>query len=301
MGSGSEGIAILRPKIGKKCRMLNDLNNHTRNLYLLFAFVTILFISVNTAEALDLTISAPYYANLGDTVTYAYTLTNSNGFDLFNINIIDNQFGTIPFGDLSDGETRTIFYPHVINDSNMPVLDNGAYGVGEDINGRQVTSQPVSHTIYLGFSGSLKVSKKPSDPPAGYTGYPIGHTITYTFEVENTNAFSVHDLTVSDDIYHPSKITRSVTLDKTTLAPNEKATGTATYTVVQEDIEGPPSGIIGHPRAVITDIASAIAYPSWISVGGQTVSGVASMTVGIGYSSTNGVDKTTHWSSVRDI
>ncbi len=291
MGSGSEGIAILRPKMGKKCRKLNDLSNHT--LCLLFAFVTILFVSANTAAALDLTINAPYSANLGETVTYVYILTNNDGVDLFTINIIDNQFGTIPVGDLSDGATETIYLPHVIAEEDMPVLTNSAYASGEDINGRQVTSQPVSHTIYLGFSGSLKVSKKPSDPPAGYSGYPIGHTITYTFEVTNTNAFSVHDLTVSDDIYHPTKITRSVTMDKTTLAPNEKATGTATYTVVQEDIEGPPDGIIGHPAAVITDIASAVAYPSWISVGGQTVSGVASMTVGIGYSSTNGIDKTT--------
>jgi len=108
MGSGSEGIAILRPKMEKRCRVLDDLNNHTRNLYLLSAFVTFLFISVNTAAALELTINAPYSANLGETVTYDYILTNNDGFDLFDINIFDNQFGTIPFGDLSDGETSAL-------------------------------------------------------------------------------------------------------------------------------------------------------------------------------------------------
>src|SRR5690606_30156152 len=57
-----------------------------------------------------------------------------------------------------------------------------------------------------------------------------GNTVTYTFTVTNTGNVTMSDVTVDDP-----KITGAITLDETTLAPGEIATGTATYTITQPE------------------------------------------------------------------
>jgi len=294
MASGSECVSISRSKMGIYDILLDYLNKPHKKKVLSIALIAILFICVNISAALFLSIDGPTSADLGDSVTYDYYILNDGLDDLHDINIIDSQFGTIPVGDLGVMADTHKIYTHVINESNMPVLTNNAIAMGVDSNGRDVSSNSASHDIYLGFRGNLDVYKTPSNPPSGYkNGYPIGHTITYAFLVFNNNAFSIHDLVVSDELYHPSAISEYVTLNETTLGPHENASGTITYTVAQEDILGPPDPKIGHGRAVITDIANAIAYPSWESVGGATVSGVVTKTVKIEYTSSNKINKTT--------
>ena len=58
----------------------------------------------------------------------------------------------------------------------------------------------------------------------------VGDVITYTFEVENTGTATLTGVTVEDDKLG------AVTLDKTTLLPGEKATGTLDYTVLVSDL-----------------------------------------------------------------
>src|SRR5699024_10899037 len=61
-----------------------------------------------------------------------------------------------------------------------------------------------------------------------------GEEITYTFEVTNVGETTLEDVVVNDDML--AELDIEVEVDKTTLAPGESTTGTAVYTVTQEDI-----------------------------------------------------------------
>ena len=162
MGSGTKMLAISRPNMNRYSNILLSLNKRVLNLCILFAIVVLLFTSIDTASALTLDKTGPVSANLGETVTYTYTLSNDNGFVLHDIDIIDDKLGTIPFGYLANTVTRAITFDHKIVESDMPDLTNTAFASGFDPNDKRVTSNPYSHTIFLGFTGSLKVTKKPS-------------------------------------------------------------------------------------------------------------------------------------------
>ena len=73
----------------------------------------------------------------------------------------------------------------------------------------------------------------------------IGDTITYTYTVTNTGETTLHSITVTDDKLG------SISLNATTLEPEEYAIGTATYTVTENDLPGP-----------ITNTATATGYDS---------------------------------------
>lgn len=159
MGSRSQYVSILMPKMEICNRIFNDLNRHSKRKALLIAFMTILFMCVNISGALTLNIIAPTYAYIGDTVTYNYIVTNDGSIDLDDINITDSQFGTILVGSLPAFQSKSISYSHIINESNMPTLKNYAIAKGHyasDPN-QYVESSQVSHTINLGFKGNLDV------------------------------------------------------------------------------------------------------------------------------------------------
>ncbi len=66
-----------------------------------------------------------------------------------------------------------------------------------------------------------------------------GQQIVYTYVVTNTGNTTLTGVTAVDDAFTPGEAGDDVTitLDKTTLAPGESATGTYTYTVKQADID----------------------------------------------------------------
>ena len=59
-----------------------------------------------------------------------------------------------------------------------------------------------------------------------------GQTITYTFVAKNTGK-----TTLTNVVVHDNNLNANVTLNKTTLLPNETATGTLTYTTTQADLD----------------------------------------------------------------
>ena len=63
----------------------------------------------------------------------------------------------------------------------------------------------------------------------------VGQVITYLFKVKNTGEITLHDVEVNDPMLNEKGII--VTLDKTTLAPNETATATVKYTISKSDLD----------------------------------------------------------------
>ena len=120
---------------------------------------------------------------------------------------------------------------------------------------------------HRGDLSSLTVTKT-ANPSVAH----VGDTITYTYAVNNTGGTTIHSITLTD-----SKIPGTIPLSKDTLVPGESATGSATYTVAEEDLPGPLENI-----AAVTGIDSQ----------GKTVTGYGGFSVTLTYNPDLAVTKT---------
>ena len=230
-------------------------------LLFLVAIIHILFISTNTAVGLTLTKTGnTQVAHFGDMINYDYVLKNDNGVNLHDVVFFDDQFGSIAIGDLNNGITWTHSINHTVNESDMPgPLRNKAWATGKKPDESVVSSPVVFWTVSLAIAGILAVDMAPDKGSR-----PIGGTVTFNISVTNTYPVTLNNLSIADAIYHPSAIALPITLDRTSLAPNQVAYGTVSYIVVKEDIQGPPLGIAGSGDAKVTNTVNAIArFPWW--------------------------------------
>ena len=224
------------------------------------AIIYILFISANTAMGLTITKTGnTQFAFFGDTINYDYKIVNNEGVDLHDVIFNDDHFGSIAIGDLRNGASWTHSLNHTIDEGDMPgPLWNKAFATGKKPDGSIVSSRVASWHVSLAINGSLMVSIAPDDGSK-----KIGEKVTYSVSVRNKYPVTLTNLSITDAIYHPSAIALPITLDRNSLAPNQTAFGTVSYTVVQEDIRGPPLGISGYGSAKVTDTAKAIARLPW--------------------------------------
>ena len=247
------------------CRFIHPKNriivkSQTMKLQFSIAILLILLIFTNAAMGLTITKTGnTQFAFFGDTINYNYKIVNNDGVDLHDVVFNDDHFGSIAIGDLSNGTSWTHSLNHTIDEGDMPgPLTNKAFATGKKPDGSVVSSPVASWHVSLAINGSLTVSIAP-DKGSG----KIGEKVTYRVSVRNKYPVTLTNLSITDEIYHPSAIALPITLNRTSLAPNQTAFGTVSYTVVQEDIRGPPLGIAGYGSAKVTDTAKAIARLPW--------------------------------------
>jgi hypothetical protein len=238
------------------------MKSNTMKLLFLVAIIHILFISANPAAAAGLNLTkngSTDFAYFGDDVTYDYVLTNEEVVNLHDVVFYDDHFGSIAIGDLDSGKNWTYSLTHTIDASDMPgPLKNNAWATGKRPDESVVTSPIATWYVSLTIAGSLFVDVRPS---AAFR--PIGSTVTYTVSVTNNYPVSIYNISLINRIYHPSAIVRWVGLNRLNLIPGQKATGTLSYTVVQEDILGPPHDIAGSGSPKITDMDDATGRLPW--------------------------------------
>jgi len=226
-------------------------------------------VALTYTAALNLTkVPSSTTANVGDKVTYKFTVTNTGNVTIKGLNLTDDKLGTIKTdkNELAPGAVATATATHVVVETDLPgPLTNIA-----TIEGTDVLNQPVTATatasIALTYTAGLEVTKKASANTA-----KVGDTITYQFSVRNNGTVTISGLALSDDKLG------TITLDRTSLAPGETATGSASHAVVETDLPGP-----------ITNIATATGTDSQ----GVAVAGQASATVQLTYTSSLQVTKT---------
>ena len=261
-------------------------------LLFLVAIIQILFISTNPAAGLlNLTkIGSTDFAYFDDIITYDYVLTNEEGVDLHDVVFTDDHFGSIAIGNLNSGATWTHSLNHQINESDMPSgpLVNNAWATGKRPDESVVTSPIATWYVSVTISGTLPVDIRPS---AAFR--PIGSTVTYTISVTNNYPVNISNISLINTLYHPSAIVRWVGLNRLNLTPGQKATGTLSYTVVQEDILGPPREIAGSGSPKIIDRADATGrLPWWNSANpAHIVAGGATNTIDVTYTTQQAVSK----------
>jgi uncharacterized repeat protein (TIGR01451 family) len=226
-------------------------------------------VALTYTAALNLTkVPSSTTAKVGDTVTYKFTVTNTGNVTIKGLNLTDDKLGTIKTdkSELAPGAVATASATHVVVETDLPgPLTNIATIAGTDSQNRQVTATATA-SIALTYTAGLEVTKKASSNTA-----KIGDTVTYQFSVRNNGTVTINGLALSDDKLG------AITLDRTSLAPGETATGSASHVVVETDLPGP-----------LTNNATATGTDSQ----GAAVTGRATATVQLTYTSTLQVTKT---------
>jgi uncharacterized repeat protein (TIGR01451 family) len=192
-------------------------------------------------------------AQVGDTITYTYRVTNLGNVTLQDLVAVDDRLGPIQLGTttLAASTSTTATKAYVVQESDLPgplintVVVTGTKSGGETIVGStgavvQLTSNPAI-TIEKSVDQSLAVA---------------GDSLTYRYRVVNTGDVTLRDITLVDSKIGP------VPIGVQLLPPGSVVTGTALYVVAQGDLPGPlvnTATVTGKPPAGPPVSASASA------------------------------------------
>ena len=196
-------------------------------------------------------------ADVGDTISYAFTLTNTGNITLSNISISDPNV-TITGGPLAslavggiDTLTFTGSYTLVQADIDAGSYTNSATANATDPLGNPVVAvsddpadpadidpdgdgNPSDPTVTdLGSSASMAVTKTGTLNDGGDGVANVGDTINYTFTVSNTGNVTLTNITLSD----PNVTVSGGPIASLAVGASDNSTFTASYTLVQADID----------------------------------------------------------------
>ncbi len=170
-------------------------------------------------------------ADVGELITYNFTVANTGNVTLTGVTLNDPLLGgaitlsatTIPVG---GSVTGTATYPVTQADINAGKVDNTATADSD-----QTGPDTDSAKVNLPQNAALNLTKTGSFA-AGADGFAdVGELITYTFTVTNTGNVTLTGVTVTDPL-----LSSPITLSATTIPVGGSVTGTATYAVTQADI-----------------------------------------------------------------
>ncbi len=258
---------------------------------------------VKQVTAVNGEVSLTEYSQVGDIISYSFTVTNTGIFTLTNVTLTDPDVsvsgGPIPSlaPGASDSTTFTATYTITQDD-----IDNGSFTNTATVTGNQPFGSPVSDDDSASIQGpahdpSIEVLKTVSainGNPAITDYSQVGDVISYAFTVTNTGNVTLSNVTVTD----PKTSISGGPIASLAPSASDSTTFTATYTIKQSDIDNgsftntatasgtPP---VGDP---VTDSDSA------------TVSGPApapSVEVIKSVSAINGNPGTTEYSEVGDV
>jgi uncharacterized repeat protein (TIGR01451 family) len=169
-------------------------------------------------------------AQIGETITYSYSITNTSNVTVKNLVATDNKLGAVTLGTttLAAGAGTSGMLTYTIKATDANPL----------INRVSVSGTTPTAVVKGGASASVAVPGLPGNPAisakvtADKTTAAIGETITYTYTVTNTGD-KVLDNIMANASFGP------VNLGKTTLIPAESAIVDVKHTVTSADLPSP--------------------------------------------------------------
>lgn len=177
------------------------------------------------------TASAASGNNVGDTITYTFTVENTGNLPLTNVIIDDILLAvenvTIPaVGNLAVGEIKAVNATYALTKANFiaGMVDNTATAEGDTPTAQTITSQPSTTSTPLVQTPALSLVKTAA--PA--TGSNIGDTIPYSFLVENTGDLPLTNIVINDPLLAAAGVTIPTI---PTLAVGASQTVTANYSL----------------------------------------------------------------------
>ncbi len=179
------------------------------------------------------TADEPTFSQLGETITYTFTIKNTGNVTLSNLNLTDAKLGmsatSVPTTTLAPGATTTYTKTYKVTQAD---LDNGQVLNSAVAEGMSPTAEKVTDPgeAVVKSDAQPQIALIKTVDLAVYS--QVGQILTYTFEVTNTGPVTLNNVSINDAMFPGG-----VSLDKTKLAPGERTLGTATHTVTQEDID----------------------------------------------------------------
>jgi gliding motility-associated-like protein/uncharacterized repeat protein (TIGR01451 family) len=195
--------------------------------------------------ALVKTASSGLNKGVGETITYTFTATNTGNVTLTNVSVSDVKLGltgtsilSLTPSTLAPGATATGTATYTITqaDLNTGSITNTATVSGTPPSGSAVTdisdnnSNSENDPTVTPLTQDPKIALVKTSSSGLNKG--VGETITYTFTATNTGNVTLTNVSVTDAKLGVSKLA----LTPSTLAPEATATGTATYTITQADL-----------------------------------------------------------------
>ena len=180
--------------------------------------------------AIALTKTCPQRAQIGERITYSFTVRNTGGVTLTNVHITDPLIGggqiAVTPSTLAAGATGTATAPYTVRAQDVV---NGQVPNTATVRG----TSPTNATATATSSCNVMI-----DGPAitltksGPTVTRIGDRITYSFSVRNTGNVTLTNVHITDPLIG----TGQIAVTPSTLAPDGTGTATAQYTVRQQDV-----------------------------------------------------------------
>ena len=179
-------------------------------------------------------------ADLGETITYTFTVRNTGNVTLTAVGVTDAKVGPVscPQATLAPGATETCTaatYTVTQADVDAGVVHNSATAHGTPPGDTTpITSPPDSTDTPTSSTPAVTIVKQAMLNDANSNGFAdAGETIVYSFTVTNTGDLTLHDVGVTDAKAGP------VTCPQDTLAPgaHEVCTADSLYVVTQADVD----------------------------------------------------------------
>ena len=193
--------------------------------------------TVAAAPAIEVTKAADKTENVkvGDKITYTITAKNTGNVTLSSLVLTDVLegivLGTLDKTTIAPNETATATATYVVKQADVDAgkIDNTATVAGKDPKNTEVSDDADCTVTTVAAAPAIEVIKAADKTE----NVKVDDKITYTITAKNTGNVTISSLVPSDIL---SGIVMG-TLDKTTIAPNETATVTATYIVTQADVD----------------------------------------------------------------
>lgn len=181
-------------------------------------------------------------AKAGTTLTYSFKISNDGNIPINGVSIDDGLHGlssisidwhghdgTIPAG---SSVTGTATYRVTQEDVDAGKVDNSATASGTDAHGGKLSKTSTVSTK-IERTGKLETVKSVDTKSLTGDRAKAGTALTYTVTVRNTGNVTLRNVTCDDSMKEIGRIA----LDRTELSPGAVASGTATHTVTQADVD----------------------------------------------------------------
>jgi uncharacterized repeat protein (TIGR01451 family) len=178
----------------------------------------------------------------GDTITYTFTIANSGNITINNATVTDALPGLVwvtgpNLGTLAPGESAVGTATYLVTDADISAggVFNAATADGE-VDPSCISCPPLDPPgDDVDVPGENPVPSLSLEKTSDVVGNAVlGQTITYTFTVTNTGNVLVTGVTLTDSLPGLSWVTGPSLGD---LVPGASASGTATYTITQADVD----------------------------------------------------------------
>ncbi|EAR25952.1 transcriptional regulator, AraC family with Parallel beta-helix repeat [marine actinobacterium PHSC20C1] len=182
--------------------------------------------------------------NVGDTVNYSFSVKNTGNVTLTSVALTDPLAGLSAIavtwpgasGTLTPGQTATATATYTVKQSDV--------NAGKVVNQASVSARTPKNVAVSGVSNELTLATAPAAPAltttkSGTIANPkgVGDVVTYNFSAKNTGNVTLTGVSIADPLAGLSALTYTWPGATGVLTPGQTVTATATYTVLQKDVD----------------------------------------------------------------